>query len=481
MKTSQEFEAAYQRTPVRIIGKEGSGVLSLQGDNTSLHISGLKSEWRRPKNTNGWFDLKVQSHMGRTLLLKNAITTGSNSYFGPSEQYDVTIYPNYLIEDYDSLGVDGLISEVSFTIHNMKDFFDYQHIEGHVARLSFAESKFATAIEKASLVKKGSGNFSPNCVYITHNFPDIFEFKIEDRTYRIFFGWKQNSGWHEISHSEFPVAMISFDKPVGFEAAYAAAWQWKRLFCQLASHPFSFETLSVRRGDGVSSSDVYSPSQAIPAESQHRFRPMKVYIPLNQWENRTELADAHKQWLLAEAQSEQFRDRLDNVIHKSAGRNDATDIVELSSAIESLGELDTGSTIPKSVLDSMTSAAVAEAKLYPEIVTAQRVRSLLGNIARQSLSAKIATLCAEVGVNSKDAALITKSVSLLRSKAAHGGTFGDQVRQLTSPTTRALMTLCIKYDLTKSGFLRPGSLRQATLIGRQYLDAIADLKKLNGK
>ena len=237
MKNAEEFEKLHHRTPVRLAHDAGvSGVLVLEGLHSALHLTGMREMWHHPDTKGGWFDLVVETPKGSQILLKNSIITNSQTFqnfHSKISNHSATIFPNFIIEDYQNLGSDDKVGKISFSIPKMFYFFYYKYVETLDGRVIQNDHNLIASLREARYDSTSDSFFNPSTIYVAHDLPKVISFEVSGRIYEIGFGGKETLGLHKIGHEQFPIASIQFDAEVPFETALESAWSWKRIFSQL--------------------------------------------------------------------------------------------------------------------------------------------------------------------------------------------------------------------------------------------------------
>ncbi|MDR3530009.1 MAG: hypothetical protein P4L90_05575 [Rhodopila sp.] len=331
---------------------------------------------------------------------------------------------------------------------------------------------------------RDNGMFTPREVYVVHAFPVFFAFRVEDRSYQVGAGGRSSGGhWNRIDERIYPVASIAFDAPVNIETALDRVWEWRRFFAQMAMLPLPFEAISVQGSldDSAPSANLYLPNLKRRAHKVTGFNGLSPHqLALNLWPDREHLGETMREWLSRDAVRRGFRVRLGRVIERMNRRLDPIDLVELGSAVDSLDELATGTSLPADVLNAIVDAAHTAATAAKTDIGRNRVSGLLGTLQRPSLATRFAALGATLSplIGEEGAALLARSASKIRNASAHGGALNDQIQPRLSSTVEALTALCARFDLETCGVPCRSSSNARTIAPRRFDEGLEQLRRL---
>lgn len=485
MKTFAEFEDAYQRKPVRLLDyDEATGVLYLKGQDTLLQATSKKLLHPGPVDENGWFDLRLLAPDGRTVLLHNALTLSTSSHGSGDRKrdaYGAEIFPNLIVDDADALAAGHRVRRVTFRLSGLENFFYYQHAEPLIGFSGKPEE--IDALRAMRFEQPGKDHlFAPNRVYVMHDYPPYFSFKVCDRQYEVWAGGRESMGSvHRIRAEAYPVGSITFDDPVDLDAALDRFWEWRTFFSEMAVLPLAVESMSVTGSadDGAPTADIYLPNLPNYSDfTRGHYSLSPAHLPLNGWAERQALADGMRQWLTLGDERRTFRGKLYRVIESMNRRCDPNDLIELASAIESLTELSGKEAIPRAALDAMTDAAHAAAVAAEVTVERKRIRGVLGNLQRPSLATRYEAMGnrAAPPLPKSDAELLARSATQIRHALAHGGALDDQVHPRVSPTIQALAALAARFDLESCGIPSQAGAGGRAMAKRRFDDGIHQLQ-----
>lgn len=486
MKTFAELEDAYQRMPVRLIDYgDATGVLFLKGHDTLLQATSKKPLHPGSVDANGWFDLRLRAPDGRALLLHNALIQSTSSHrWGERtrDAYGAEIFPNLVVDNADALAADNKVRRVTFRLTALENFFHYEHAE---PLLGFSRKPDQIeALEAMRFEREGRTDpFLPDRVYVMHNYPTYFGFKIRDRKYEVWSGGQESMGnVHRIQTEAYPVATISFDVAIDLNSALDRVWEWRTFFSEMALLPLPLHSVSVAGSveERATTADLYLPNlpkYGNPSRGHYSISP--AYLPLNGWAERDALADGMRRWLEHGEQRRTFRGKLYRVIESMTRRSDANDLIELASATESLAEVFAKEALSRATLDAMTDAAHAAAVEAGASIERQRIRGVIGSLQRPSLAARYEALGKQTRppLPKRDAQLLGRSATQIRHASAHGGAVDDQLQPRVSPTIQALAALAARFDLESCGTPSEAA-GGRTMTKRRFDDGIDMLRRI---
>lgn len=488
MLTFEQIEQKFAVSPVRLQGREVTGVLKVARGETAidfisanfLHFEG---------GENGWFDLELTGPDGGGIHIHNAIRNGSGMYIedGMSAAFHASVRPNVLVFDSAGLDAEHRVGAVVVRFEKLEHFFDYQYVEP----LSCHELPKATiSALKAMRYGEGDGKnekdfFAPAHVYLIHEMNEILQFQLDDRLYKVWTGGRSGSmlSWHNASFEVFPFLGIYFDAPVSIDEALNRVWEWRGFFTQMAMRPLCPESLYFQRDHEACSpmGSVYLPNSKRTGHYPailHDLHPAKV--PLNRWDEREALSAAMQKWLSCYDDRRAFRGRLERVIGEMNWRIDQTDLFELCAGIESLAELDTRTVFPKGAIKQMAKSAQQAANERNVNIGLDRLCGVLGGLQRRSLAEKMKELCKRAGLaTSSEIGLLVRTAREIRDDIAHRGTASEQRNPLIAPAVEALASLCVAFDLHDAGVppTRAGN-GINSLWKERFQQAITELQRL---
>ena len=486
MESFRELERRYRREPVQLVEHDGaSGVLRLRGRKSKLRVTSDAHVDVEPPDDSGWFDLRVRSSSGRELLLHHSIVLSSGtSHRGDGcVAHQLTVMPNVLIEDTRALADGNRVQTISFRARGLRHFFHYQAVE--TLDVSRAQPSSAEVLRGMRYnPEREGGPFSPESLYAVHDVPPLPPFRVDDRTYRIWFGGSFRGGsWSRIDARTYPVAQVTFDQPVSIDEALDRAWEWRRLFAQIAMSPLRFQAMVVGapQTDTVTA-NVYLSNLERRTPTETGFNALSPRnAPLCSWGDRDQLCEAMRQWLSRDASRRRFRVRVDRVISQMIRRIDPSDLVDISAAVESLDDLDSPLQVSTDTISAMSDAAHAVSSAHLVEVSRERISGLLGSLRRTSLANRFISLGSSLSppLAPEDARLLARSASSIRNSVAHGGAQGAQLQPRIAPTVEALTALCIRFDLETSGFPSHAITATSPTLPRMRLEnALAQLRQI---
>ena len=460
MLTFEEIEKKFAVSPVRLQGRDVTGVLKVARDETAIDFISTKF-LHFEGGENGWFDLELTGPDGRGILVHNAIRNGSGSHMaeGMSTAFHASVRPNVLV--FDSAGLDAQyrVAAVVVRLEKLEHFFDYQYVE----LLSCHELPEAT---KSALKAMRYGEeddetekdfFAPAHAYLIHEMNEILQFRLDDRLYKVWTGGRSGSmlSWHKASFEAFPFLGIYFDAPVSIDEALNRVWEWRGFFTQMAMCPLCPESIYFQRGHEVLSpmGSVYLPNSKRSGDYPPILHePHPAYLPLNRWNEREALSAAMQKWLSCYDGRRAFRGRLGRVITEMNWRSDQTDLLELCAGIDSLAGLDTKTAFPKGTIRQMAESAQQAAKEREVTIGLDRLCGVLGGLQRRSLAEKMKELCKRAGLaTSSEIDILVKTAREIRDDIAHRGTASEQRNPLIAPVVEALAALCVAFHLHSAG------------------------------
>lgn len=455
------IESRFKRAPVRLVDHEGaSGVLRLRGRKSRLDVSSVAFLHLEPIEDEDWYDLRVRSSDGRELLLHHAITVRSGTHlWGGSgdDAHTVSVFPNIVVDDMRGLSEQRQVQRIQFRLRGLRHFFHYLHAEPLRSR-DATPDQIETLRSLRYRPDREDGPFNPEEIYVVHRFDEGISLRVGDRVYDIWSGGEFSGGsWDRINARTYPVAEIKFDAPVSIDMALDRVWEWRRFFSQMAMVPLALEAISVRGSlaEAAPSANLYLPNLSRnPKATTGQYAPSPRHLAWNSWGERDQLRDGMQRWLEQGEVRRAFRARLDRVIGRMDRRINPGDLIDLSSAVDSLGELVPPATFPTGSIDAIIEAAHAAAVTAGAGISRERLGGLIGMLQRPTLSARFAMLGSglEPPLAPDDAALLARSATRIRNAAAHGGAMTDQIQPRIAPTIEALAALCARFDLEGCGF-----------------------------
>lgn len=472
--------------PVRLLDYEpATGVLYLNGHDTVLHAISTHHIRPSPRDENGWYSLRLQAPDGKILLLHHALTLRETRHNWQQElsTHSVEIFPNLVVDDVRALTDEGRVSRILFRLGGLRYFFYYRHAEPLLEFKATAEQVAALSgmrLEDACECDL----FAPQHVYVMHEYPKFFSFRVDDRTYEVWSGGREAFGsFHKLDVEAFPIASIAFDQPVDLETALDALWEWRTFFAEMALLPLQAEEVSVQESVEPRSpvADLYMPGASrYPDFSDSYYKLHPAHLPLNTWDDRDKLAAGMQRWLGRSKERRRFRSKLYRVIERMNSRTDASDLVELASAVESLDELVGGELLRDEALDAIARAA-EEAALKENLnLDAGRIRGILGNLKRPSLAARYERMGQRITppIARADSELLSRSATRIRHASAHGGALDGEIQPRVSPTVQALTALCARFDLETSDIPAASGVGDRAMTKRRFDDALELLRRI---
>lgn len=485
MLTFETIERDYSTAHVRVAGREGlAGVLRVAKRSTTIDL--LCSEFFHfSRGENGWFDIEMIGPSGQKILAHNAISTGSGNYFGETSEvtHFASIIPNIMIIG-PAADRDGLVKSVHFRMKKFGVFFDYEYTE--TLQCSKMSEKQRDELLSLRYDPHVSRDFSaPSQIFLVHELGNIIEFYVEGLSYKIWMGGKGRiGGIHSVEFDVYPSASIQFDEPVHIDDALEKVWDWRRFFVQLSMQNLNFDAIGVATDDIASTpvSSVYLPNLDVSEFDQSYNDLHPARIPLNQWSERDALSRAMQDWLLKQNGRQAFRSRLDKVIRNMNHCIDQMDLIELSSGIDSLSELDCKATFPDGLMDAMVQAAQNTATAAEVEIESSRLRGVLSQLQRRSLAEKIKELGRRAlpDANPDDISLVVRTARKCRDDAAHRGVVSEQRQARIGPTVEALASMCVAFDLRDAGVPIRASATSECAWKRRFQRAVMELREIEG-
>ena len=437
---------------------------------------------------NGWFSLRLRGSTGLEILIHHAVRIGWSEHGGHGEKaHTIDVFPNVVIANSQGISETQSVRRISFRLKKLSDFFYYRHAEALRAHDLTPEQK---ALLEGLRYNRDWGPFLPEDIYVIHNYPEFFRFRIDDRTYSVWPGGTRTGATvSKLSAVVYPIPTIEFQEPVGIQEALDRVWEWRRFFAQLAQSQLEFEAVWLQ-GPGDERGPVgnaYLPN--LPNLQPRKGRERKGHevsahnLPLTQWEEREQLGEVMEKWLELGEQRRMFRSRLGGVIEDMADRVDASDIIELCSGIEALDELAEKDTFPAGLVGHMAKAAAEKAGEAKIEIPLDRLCGVLGSLQRPSLALRLRELSRRVSpsVPDADADILAKSAAKIRNTSAHGASLEAQIQPLVSPTIAALAALCSRFDLETAGMPCRGSNGARAWPLVQFEEAMNYLRQLESK
>jgi hypothetical protein len=463
MDEFDKLEQEFRRTVVDVnqAGIEGSGTLDLDGDQTNAVLVTDKMLWSERTET-GWFDVRLRSSNDVGILLHNAVMLKGGLPGGPNEKCVSEMFHNTVVFRSEHLGKRERVSSIYFTFDQLSHFFHYEHIESHW--LHRKDEKLLSALKglrKNQPFKQYARDFeffNPADIYIVHNLPIIFHFRVGSRVYEAHRGRSvSHSFGSEVRLTSRPVLRIAFDHEVTIDEALDAVWEWRRFFSQLAMAPLSLKAISARHKSAPkgATANFYLPNLRSPQDRRSRgpfdFHPGDA--PFFRWRDRAKLGTLMQSWLGKEGTRRVFRVSLDRVLDGMQTRDDLEDIVSLCAAIESLPEFDAPAALSKEKVKLIADAAVNAAAEAAPNVEAARIRSVVAMLRNQSLPQRMKLLKKALSglLSEQDLDAVINAAHGLRQIASHGRALEDPVLPTIGPAIRSFAGMCALYDLVSSG------------------------------
>jgi len=487
VKTFQQIEQTLRSSPVVTDDPtyNGSGTLILDGPKSSAVLQSGQSLVGRA-DEDGWFNLRLKASNGRPVLLHKALTTSSKAHSAPTgRNYEEHIYPNTVILGADALAAGNRVAGIAFTLRKIESFFHFEHVEHQ--SLYQAPAAFLSTLRKRRTKRRVPHDlFKPSGLYLVHQFPVVFSFRVDGHRYEVFVGSSTQSGWQMIELSTDPILSITFAAPVEIEQAIDAVWAWKRYFGTVALLPADLTSLAARSGRGrfMKEADFYLPAQAgAAANVRGPFSMWPGNVPLNRWRERKALGQVMQVWIEKEAERQRFRGSVENVSARMHERVSVEDIVTLCAGIESLPDLASRSAVTADQVKQISDGAIAAAKANGIEIDDNRVRGVLGLLRNQSLPQRLTLLLNRLlpVISGSQAKTLISAVLELRTIAAHGASHLGDVMPKTSPAVEGLACACALYDLMSCGLpLRSASDQQLGLVSHVHeaIERLESLKRL---
>lgn len=477
MKSFSELESEFSKVAVRAEdpGLGASGYLSVAKAETEVSITSAEY-FERNADRNGWFELRLRIASGDTVLLHHALMRSSG---GIPPDIESKIFPNVLIFGAQRLSSDGRVSSVVFSFAEMRYFFWYHQIEWiGLFKARAGKLKSIKSLREDNPYFEKHGHFDPSAIFVLHQFPRAFRFKIEDRTYSVFPGINQRGlGWGGLTLTPRPFARIDFAEPVSLDNAIDHVRDWKRYFTQVAMEDLPLEGLSVYAKRSRQGADVYLSN--LKSHESRQLHPGD--IPLNGWDERKKLGRVMQQWLSKQDERKDLRSAIDRVILRSSQGRSVEDIVVLCSAIDGLAELKQSSGLTKQDVETLAAAASGASRRKKIVVDPKRIKSILGGLQHLPLRSKLELLMKRIGsaVPTNLSQRLVPSVLKLRQSGAHGGSITELANLRTAPTAEALLGCCILYDQLTSGLPMEAHPHQRINAMKRSIWALEELDQLD--
>lgn len=449
------------------------GTLSLAGEESAIELTG-----RIPlgeASSPGWFDLRLRDADGREIFIHNAVRTGM-SFPSGSDTRSATLFPNFVVDDAAGLDAAGRCQRISFGLDGWLSCFAYNYIE----TLDFWGDEGHPLIEPLRASRYGFARadpFAPHQVHVVHNFGTLTEFEVEDRGYSIFGGLRHSGGSTRLDEQVGLIGTITFPEPLGLDAATEACWTWRRYFNQSAMSVMAFTGMSVAAatGPGAPCGNLYLPNERA-SPTRRRSGDLRR-MPLSQWEERHAAGEAMRAWLAREGERRYFRAALDRVLARP-GHVAIEDAVALCAGLDTLPELSTKESLPRSVLDAMTTAAVEAAANADVELDPARVRGLLGSLQNDDLRRRLRRLAslAASETEQEDVERWIEIILPLRLFGAHGRMPKTDHDLVAGPAVEALAALCARFDLQNAGVPDHTSDGSRSLPRREWDQALMALR-----
>jgi hypothetical protein len=454
-----ELAENYQFTPVRMGAGNLSGYLHLHSTETKAVLSS-KEFHHFDDDENGWFDLEIEDHRGSRILLHNALTN-SQSMGGVSGgkrtgSYTSDIFPNIVVLGSENLRKDRKVQSLSFTIEGGENFFVYDVLERRSFHAQPDRNKVLEAIRRGAwkppkgLSKRSDAN-DPHDIYIIHRPRTYLDVQVADARVRVWHSRAQRGlGWtgHEIRIT--PVISITFSNPISIDDALDRLWQVKGFFDQLALTDLRVKSVSVSKfKKGWPAADLYLPNEA-QRKPKQRLDVHPLHVPFSRWKERRRFGAALGKWLQHSERRRFFRAAIRLSLSRLERGSDPTLLTLLMAGIESLPELSASSGVSKETIKEMAYAAHA---VEPSLDVGA-IRGLLGPLGRTSPKQRLRRLVDGFftgNVEGDGEVFLSKSLEL-RNKIAHGKWMIENERQAAGELARAIVYLCVAYDLRTSGF-----------------------------
>lgn len=456
MKDFKTLEEEHKRTPVTLDLSEiaSTGVLSLDGIKTEVHLQ-IPRQFKINTDENGWFDLRLKATNGESIFLHNALWKEKSFGSGTRDESELKIFPNFVAFGSEHLSKDGKITEITFTLKGLRDFFYYEAIEWQ--GLYKVTPDMRNALKRIRTLEKIYPRkyefFNPRQMWLIHDMPRVLDFKIDDRYYSINMGFHEVHSWSSPSITVFPIASIIFREPVTIDDGVNHAWDWRRFFSQLAMEQLPIESISVRnkyRPKGYTSLYLSQLDEKQPANHLHRFYP--GLAPFNHWKERHLLAQSMKGWLEKNPGRRIFRANLEHVIVKMSESSSADHVLSLAAGIESLAELDSKSQYSKNAIKVLVEGAITAANSKNINIEPERLNGLLSMLQKQNLQSRLKLLNNTIApLLPQDPDVILGSVQKIRNARAHGSAGIDRLMSKVFATTHALASICAIWDQKTSG------------------------------
>lgn len=463
MRSFTEIAEDYRFAPIRGVDGDLTGYVHLDGPNSKVSLNS-KGFHHLDEGENGWFDLEIEDHRGRRLLLHNALTQ-SKSMPGVLDgkragTYVSDIFPNTVIIGAENLRKDRTILGMSFEIEGAKNFFVYNTIEWR----SFYSQDEKQAVLKA--IREGAWKppkglrgreyvSDPDEIYVVHRPKKYLNFKIEDMSIEVWHSRSQRGlGWtgHEIKVT--PIISVAFQNPISVDDAIERVWRIKGFFDQLALDDLQVLSLTFSKfKKGWPSADVYLSNEAQKTR-ERRLDLHPMHVPFSRWNERKQFQEIFSNWLSQSQERDFFRAAIRLSLIRLSREDDPTLITLLMAGIESLNELAGQSGLSKKTINRMACAA-HQIEPSTEIDV---IKGLLGGLRRTSPKQRLLQVCAKsLTDTSEDAGsrFATAAVNF-RNQIAHGRGLEEIDRGAASEMARALCFLCVAYDLETSGMPAKG-------------------------
>jgi hypothetical protein len=450
------------------------GSLSLDGEESIIELTGQIPLEDLPSP--GWFDLRLRSAEGEEIFIHNAVQTGM-SFPIEGDARSVTLFPNMVVDDAAGLDEAGRCRRISFELDGWLACFAYRYIET-IDPKDGKDPSLVEGLRSSRYASFRDDPFNPQRVHVVHDLGTLVEFEVDGRGYSVFAGVRYEGGRTRLNDRVSLIGTITFAEPLGLDDATEACWAWRRYFNQAAMSimPFTGMSVAASTESRAPRGNLYLPSErsSLPLKRRSDRRGM----PLSRWEERQALSETMRLWLMEERERWYFRAALDRVLSRP-GHVAIEDAVALCAGLDTLSELSTKETLPKSVLNTMASAAVAVAADADIELDPGRVRGLLGSLQNDDLRRRLRRLAA-LAASETEEADVERWIEIilpLRLFGAHGRIPKTDHDLVAAPAVAALAALCARYDLQSAGMPDHEDDGSPSLPSREWEQAMSDLRR----
>jgi hypothetical protein len=473
-----------------------SGGIEMHG---VLHLSGKESELRLsssellpyPGDESGWFDLDLQTPAGGLVLFHHALFNNWGDQARDGRRSQSSIYPNVVVFDSGALGRNHSVKSIWFRAESLGTFFSHQNIEHHFVTGSASHAEIVRDMRRESKRGpygkwRGPYDFNrPSEILVVHRPARILSFVVREIRYSLWWGRSQRGyGGSDIDIRSYPIANITFQKPVPLDDAIEASVEWLRYFSQIAFRRLYFEEMGAtgtasRMAKYAAIYPSYFPRIRVESEVD-RFSSHDV--TLVRWKDRKEMAAAMSRWIELAPTRQGLRQMIDRMLDSQILFDPFADVVTICGAIENLSLAKSTRAVPTATIEAMSIEAMKTAKALGTEMTVQRLKGALSILNSPGLPPHLEALLV-VSVPQLDQAstrTVIDSTRFVRNLAAHGAVQSDMLQPLAVHVRQFWLSASILFDLKTAGY--PTSKDQRSTVAEQRLSwSLSQIKDIQRK